>query len=92
MKTTFAAALVATLSVASTVSATPAEDNTLNIPLQKRQDSSPLTQADGAVNWNVLNVSFLLALWISSISFQRLISLFRFFRIEPSSTRQGQVP
>ncbi|GAA5837385.1 hypothetical protein JCM3766R1_000431 [Sporobolomyces carnicolor] len=56
MKTTFATALVATLTVASTVSATPAaEDNTLVIPLQKRQNSSPLTQADGVVNFNVLN-------------------------------------
>ncbi|GAA5951141.1 hypothetical protein JCM3765_002396 [Sporobolomyces pararoseus] len=48
-------AIVAALSVASTVSATPSEDNTLEIPLQKRQSSTPLTQADGCVNFNVLN-------------------------------------
>ncbi|GAA5901695.1 uncharacterized protein JCM6883_000367 [Sporobolomyces salmoneus] len=54
MKLTLAAGLVATL--ASTVSANPSpEENVLNIPLQKRQSSSPLTQPDGCVNFNVLD-------------------------------------
>ncbi|GAA6009797.1 hypothetical protein JCM11491_000817 [Sporobolomyces phaffii] len=53
MKTTFATALVATISLASTVSATPAEDK-LSIPLQKRDSYVPLTQSDGCVNWGAL--------------------------------------
>ncbi|GAA6059653.1 hypothetical protein JCM10212_004156 [Sporobolomyces blumeae] len=57
MKTagTFATVLVATLSLTSAVTATPTEDNVLAIPLSKRQDAAPVTQADGTVDFNVLN-------------------------------------
>jgi len=57
MKTTgtFATALVATLSLASTVTAS--NDDTLVIPLQKRQTSIPITLPDGLVDFTALNVS-----------------------------------
>ncbi|GAA5937012.1 uncharacterized protein JCM15063_000127 [Sporobolomyces koalae] len=57
MKTsgTLATALVATLSLATSVTATPAEDGTLAIPLSKRQNMAPITNSDGTVDWSVIN-------------------------------------
>ncbi|GAA5848382.1 hypothetical protein JCM5353_004881 [Sporobolomyces roseus] len=53
MKTTFA---IATLSLASLVAASPSSsDDTLTIPLQKRQTSIPITLPDGLVDFAALN-------------------------------------